>query len=1236
MKVVEEESTIQVDSYWEQFNLFFTHAFHTWSDLFIEKETLALGIEIDDRRYASNCSYSNLYLGPLLRDRFEFFKDSKDPVDSVAGTHWRARNMGSVDISPFGEFATQSGHVCPIYSRPFENEFSGQKLPPCVFLGYMPCDTFNQCYEVILSVNPHSHPEDAAPTKDDKRSWSLCLGNNWKFTVFGKFANPFPTTTCSDNTVYFKGDFVYVPLFTDKLVLAEPVGNSSDEVCSFIRSIFTERKPGCGLTMNEIYQQLDRSWYFNPSLNYAQSKLSDMYSCGMSNLDAQNYFFSCTKLQNYPWNSPRDPDECDAEALSEAIRPNGSFVLGVPMQAIEQAVVQKFVRLKLDGVSSIHDIFNTKLTCYSKEDARINSVVLFQLLQSHTVASYNTAVGENEILHSNLLKQMRVIPAWKMVRTRFTFEGLLQPLVVGHAEHLHKVIGTIPVPVSTRIKSDSDVKASSSPSPVKTVPVLKQPPIPAPSYPPPPAFAWNSLVVIACPHKPFKEWVMINTGDRQPRALNPNEKPDLTGCWRSDTFPRVCVFGKHKSNSTLCVDQLTKYFNASIEPKNEKPSREGQVFLSDDIKLWKHFMPMASQSLKNRITPEVHKKPLRIVICMKQLIGYIRSLSDGDSYTIRPRKREDGKKTYTKKGDWSWLLGPIQVTDEITDGIEHFNSAVDLYLMYLKGYFGGAFNISDAPVVVVPHDEWLNDPKSVVNTFQVLGLPRNSVSFEINTVHTKDKNQTRDMILQRNKSVPPSGLVEAIGTEVNDRCNFFYSTGLDPIVPKISPVVSKAPPTKPSQPPTHTPKLQQTTPPSPPSSIAPSNSAGSAEGSSDRTQAYSCLGAGPAEDFSSQAQAISWANLPPPVLTNAHVMIDLHQKHWTQYENLVDAKWIKTSRSWCYKLVDPRTGKIFMNPRYSSQEADADPTKSIKVGQARPEGHSSWLGYMDAYRASRSVRYAVDRAFAEVIVAHPEWYVGEFPYGFLRQEFLLQLDIICTTSTKTMKDFLGQPKVAPSNSAALLDQHPLRRYIKDQHLSAPSTSSGPKPSSAPPTPPMPTKLLQSTTMPPPPPPKRGDKRQLSRDEPREPISVEMRSGPQSSSTFSRISHGTGASNLKLAQNSTSSSSTRNRPRKDYSQPTDWTKYQGVDYSQIPTRRERLRDEPQPRGREPYRLVENHSGSRPNRFQRVTHELGRGGTERKRNWQPIREARSDDRSRTPTESELKAREPRTRADGCVET
>ena len=112
--------------------------------------------------------------------------------------------MGSVDISPFGEFATHNGYVCPIYSRPFEFEFSGQKLAPCIFLGYMPCTTFNQCYEVILSVNPHSHPEDTAPTKDDKRSWSLCLGNNWKFAVFGKFANPFPVTICSDRTVYFK------------------------------------------------------------------------------------------------------------------------------------------------------------------------------------------------------------------------------------------------------------------------------------------------------------------------------------------------------------------------------------------------------------------------------------------------------------------------------------------------------------------------------------------------------------------------------------------------------------------------------------------------------------------------------------------------------------------------------------------------------------------------------------------------------------------------------------------------------------------------------------------------------------------------------------------------------------------------------------------------------------------------------------------------------------------------
>ena len=141
-------------------------------------------------------------------------------------------------------------------------------------------------------------------------------------------------------------DFVFVPLFTDKLVLAEPVGNSSDEVCSFTQSISAKRNPGCGLTMTEIAQQLDRSWYFSSGLDYARYRLSDVHACGQLHKDAPNYLFSCCTFQNYPWNSPRDPDECDAEVLSEAIRPNGSYVYAVPVPAIEQAIVQKHVKLK--------------------------------------------------------------------------------------------------------------------------------------------------------------------------------------------------------------------------------------------------------------------------------------------------------------------------------------------------------------------------------------------------------------------------------------------------------------------------------------------------------------------------------------------------------------------------------------------------------------------------------------------------------------------------------------------------------------------------------------------------------------------------------------------------------------------------------------------------------------------------------------------------------------------------
>ena len=368
---------------------------------------------------------------------------------------------------------------------------------------------------------------------------------------------------------------------------------------------------------------------------------------------------------------------------------------------------------------------------------------------------------------------------------------------------------------------------------------------------------------------------------------------------------------------------------------------------------------------------------------------------------------------------------------------------------------------------------------------------------------------------------------------------------------------------------------------------------------------------------------------------------------------------VKSSRSWCFKLTDPRTGRLFTNPSYSADEAKADPTGSIRPGQPRPEGQSSWIGYTDAYRASRAVRYAVDRAFAEVIVAHPEWYVGVFPNGYLRRDFLLQLDVVCTDTTKNLKDLLGLPKATPSNSAELVAQHPLRHYIKDQHLSglavvhggstssqasssvatiakpsgkgkgysrpssvpaassASSSSKAPKPSPQP----------QAPPKPPPRPQNRGDKRPLSRDEPRGPLSVQMRSGPDSSSSYTRISHADGPSNLKLEQNSTSS--TRYRSREEYTGPTDFSAYRGVDHTQIPTRAERLRDEP--RGRDQYRpryqpvSTAKSSSWRPTL--RQVEQRGRGTD------QP--NARADDRSRTPVESDIRERMPSRRKDGCLE-
>ena len=110
-------------------------------------------------------------------------------------------------------------------------------------------------------------------------------------------------------------------------------------------------------------------------------------------------------------------------------------------------------------VSLIHDIFNSKLTGFDLEQARINSVVLLQYVQSQHDLSFNEIVGENEILHSNLLRSFRLTPSWEVLSTRFSFEGLENPIVPNQIELERRIIG-VGKPASERSGNEATSEAT--------------------------------------------------------------------------------------------------------------------------------------------------------------------------------------------------------------------------------------------------------------------------------------------------------------------------------------------------------------------------------------------------------------------------------------------------------------------------------------------------------------------------------------------------------------------------------------------------------------------------------------------------------------------------------------------------------------------------------------------------------------------------------------------------------
>ena len=184
-----------------------------------------------------------------------------------------------------------------------------------------------------------------------------------------------------------------------------------------------------------------------------------------------------------------------------------------------------------------------------------------------------------------------------------------------------------------------------------------------------------------------------------------------------------------------------------------------------------------------------------------------------------------------------------------------------------------------------------------------------------------------------------------------------------------------------------------------------------------------------------------------PLVAGEQVVINHNQVHWQKYLKMCDHLWAKNVRKYIFKIVDPRAKRPFTNPHYTQQEANADPTGTIRSGTPRPAGISSWVSFVDAYQASKSVRFTVDTRYAEVLLAHPEYYCGVYPTGHVRREFLDILNILCLDPDyKSATQLLFPPSAIPPRDADDLSRdHPLKMYRKDQHLAQPS--SGPIPPS---------------------------------------------------------------------------------------------------------------------------------------------------------------------------------------------
>lgn len=327
----------------ENIGFTFSQPWVNWFHNFVNDENNALAyIELGKHRYTRNCSCIDVFMKHILAEYYELF--TNDPSPTGFGILWQAIPVEErASMSPFGGEFTRKGIIKVTFSRPFEFNFGDvyQPLAPCNYECLMPTNHLGGCHELVVAINPHFHPDDSPIPPADKRHWAYAHNYPWKLCVLGKLAHPHPLTKCSQSALYMKGDFVSVPLCTDRHIMALPIGHSTEGITSFLEQISEKKLVGSGFNMEEIASQLDKSYHFKlrepeEDDRYVLSKLCSTGNYGPAHPDAEGYLFSCGSFQSHPFNSPLIPDECDAEDLAERPRVNGSFVYRVPLEAIEQ------------------------------------------------------------------------------------------------------------------------------------------------------------------------------------------------------------------------------------------------------------------------------------------------------------------------------------------------------------------------------------------------------------------------------------------------------------------------------------------------------------------------------------------------------------------------------------------------------------------------------------------------------------------------------------------------------------------------------------------------------------------------------------------------------------------------------------------------------------------------------------------------------------------------------------